>query len=59
MGIYVQVDVETCTDAVEAALVTKMPTFQFYVNNVKLSEVVGANLFKLRFEINKFYTQPK
>ena len=48
---FCKVDVDTCADLAGSCGVRAMPTFHFYKGGEKVSEVVGANVDKIKLEI--------
>ncbi len=51
--VFLKVDVDELSDVAEQCGISAMPTFQLYKNKVKVAEVVGANIEKVKQEIAK------
>ena len=52
--VFVKIDVDENADAAEACGISAMPTFQFYKDGKKVSEVVGASIEKVKEMVTKF-----
>lgn len=51
--VFLKVDIDELSDVAEQCGITAMPTFQIYKNKVKVGEVVGASIDKVKQELAK------
>ena len=49
--VVLKVDVDDCEDVTDHYEITSMPTFIFFKNKVKIDEMIGANVEKLKKKI--------
>lgn len=54
-AVFIKVDVDDLAEVAQQCNIRAMPTFQFFLDGVKVGEVVGANAAALETEVKKHY----
>ena len=50
---FIKVDIDANSETAESQGISAMPTFKFFKKGEKVGEVVGADLDKIKVELNK------